>query len=79
MKTLIIILLLASTVFAGNELKEYDSHGRYTGKAVVVNNRLIKLYDSHGRYTGKQVVQSNNKTVKVYDSHGRLIGQYIIK
>jgi hypothetical protein len=79
MKTLFVLLFLVNVSFAANELKEYDSHGRYVGKAVVVNNKTIKQYDSHGRYTGKQVVQPDNKTVKTYDSHGRLKSTYKVK
>ena len=61
------------------ELKEYDSHGRYVGKAVVVDSRTIKQYDSNGAYIKKQVVQPDNKTVKCYDSHGRITNTYRIR
>ncbi|MGD9975634.1 MAG: hypothetical protein AB7S77_21465 [Desulfatirhabdiaceae bacterium] len=75
-KIILILLLMASSAFAKDEVKLYDKTGSYIGKTVQQPDKItVKSYDKTGSYTGKTVLQPDKVTVKIYDKTGSYIGK----
>ncbi len=75
-KIFLILLLMAPSAFAKDEVKMYDKTGSYIGKTVRQPDKVTdKSYDKTGSYTGKTVLQPDNVTVKIYDKTGSYIGK----
>lgn len=73
---LLLVTLLASLAFAGQETRLYDAQGRYQGRATTntANPKQKSLYDAKGRYVGR-VMTDENGNARMYDQHGRYLGQ----
>jgi len=75
-KIILILLPMASSTFAKDEVKLYDKNGAYVGKTVKQSDKVTeKSYDKTGSYTGKTVSQRDKATVKIYDKTGSYIGK----
>jgi hypothetical protein len=73
---LLLVALLASLVFAGQETRLYDASGRYQGRATTntANPQQKSLYDQHGRYVGR-VMTDDKGNARMYNQHGKYMGR----